>query len=149
MLAMSPGINNRLSGPKEAISRNGEWAKRRTGEWASGRAGANLPAMWKLAEGCEISAEGFNPGLVDRMRGALKVAPEGRAHVSFPTSPGLKPWAKLYLPFSIPNPQRRCDSDLAQYSHTPILHHSAWPDSRTRTTTSTKRLVRAETATAL
>src|SRR5260221_7697342 len=33
-----------------------------------------------------------------------------------------------------------------QYSHTPILHHSAWPDSRTRTTTRTrtKRLVRAD-----
>jgi hypothetical protein len=26
------------------------------------------------------------------------------------------------------NPLCRCDSDLAQYSHTPILPHSAWPD---------------------
>jgi len=26
-----------------------------------------------------------------------------------------------------------CNSDLAQYCHTPILHHSAWPDSRTTT----------------
>jgi hypothetical protein len=42
MLAMSPGINDRLSAPK----------------------------------GREISAQGFNPGLVDRIRRALKVAPE-------------------------------------------------------------------------
>jgi hypothetical protein len=44
---------------------------------------------------------------------------------------------------SIPNPLRGCNSDLAQYSNTPTLHHSAWPDSRTRTTTRTrtKRLV--------
>jgi len=43
------------------------------------------------------------------------------------------------------NPLRGCDSDLAQYSNTPALHHSAWPDSRTRTTTRmrTKRLLRA------
>ena len=48
-------------------------------------------------------------------------------------------------PFSISKPLRGCNSDLAQCSNTPVLHHSAWPDSRTRTTTSTstKRLVRA------
>jgi len=40
---------------------------------------------------------------------------------------------------SIFNPLRGCNSNLAQYSNTPALHHSAWPDSRTRT----KRLVRA------
>ena len=52
----------------------------------------------------------------------------------------------LYRPFSTSNPAAAgCNSDLAQYSHTPILHHSAWPDSRTTTTTrtSTKSLVRA------
>jgi hypothetical protein len=50
-------------------------------------------------------------------------------------------------PFGASNPLRGCNSDLAQYSHTPILppatlrvamragHHSAWPDSRTRTST--------------
>jgi hypothetical protein len=85
MLAMSPGINNRLSAPK----------------------------------GREILAQGFNPGLVDRMRRALKVAPEEaslghryansigchksgasfRAHVFFTSNPGLKPWAKLCRPF--------------------------------------------------
>src|SRR5258708_11267193 len=61
-------------------------------------------------------------------------------------------------PLSIPNPAHAgCNSDLAQYSSTPArnasrsdaggptLHHSAWPDSRTRTTTRTrtKPLVRA------
>src|SRR5260221_10690906 len=45
----------------------------------------------------------------------------------------------FYRPFSIPNPaDAGCNSDLAQYSITPTLHHSAWPDSRTRTRT--KRL---------
>jgi hypothetical protein len=39
------------------------------------------------------------------------------------------------------NPLGGCDSDLAHYSHTPILQHSAWPDSRTTTRTRTKRLV--------
>jgi hypothetical protein len=29
------------------------------------------------------------------------------------------------VPFSIPNPLRECNSDLAQYSTTPTLHHSA------------------------
>jgi len=45
---------------------------------------------------------------------------------------------------SIFNPLRGCNSNLAQYSKTPALHHSAWPDSRTRTTTRTrtKRVVR-------
>jgi hypothetical protein len=33
-----------------------------------------------------------------------------------------------------------CNSDFAQYSPTPILHHSAWQDSRT----STKRRMRHE-----
>jgi adenosylcobinamide-phosphate synthase len=48
----------------------------------------------------------------------------------------------FYRPFSIPNPaDAGCNSDLAQYSITPTLHHSARPDSRTRTRT--KRLVRA------
>src|SRR6266436_4479595 len=55
-------------------------------------------------------------------------------------------------PLSIPSPAHAgCNSDLAQYSSTPArnasrsdaggptLHHSAWPDSRTRT----KPLVRA------
>jgi hypothetical protein len=37
-------------------------------------------------------------------------------------------------PESTPNPaDAGCNSKLAQYSNTPILHHSAWPDSRTRT----------------
>jgi predicted dehydrogenase len=44
------------------------------------------------------------------------------------------------VPFTIPNPLGGCNSDKAQYSKTPALHHSAWPDSRTRTRT--KRLVR-------
>src|SRR5260221_10054094 len=70
-------------------------------------------------------------------------------------------------PHEHPNQLRGCNSDLAQYSNTPSLHHSARPDSRTRTTTRTacptklylprlaallasevgrtKRLVRAET----
>jgi len=46
---------------------------------------------------------------------------------------------------STPNPaDAGCNSQLAQYSNTPILHHSAWPDSRTRTRTRTrtKRLTR-------
>jgi hypothetical protein len=48
----------------------------------------------------------------------------------------LQAWS---APSGNPNPaDAGCNSDLAQYSHTPILHHSAWPDSRTRT----KRLVR-------
>ena len=34
-------------------------------------------------------------------------------------------------PSSILNLQRRSNSDLAQYSHTPILYHCARPDSRT------------------
>src|SRR5260221_14636091 len=48
-------------------------------------------------------------------------------------------------PHEHPYPLRGCNSDLAQYSNTPSLHHSARPDSRTRTTTRTrtKRLVRA------
>jgi hypothetical protein len=45
---------------------------------------------------------------------------------------------KFGRPFSTSNPLRGCNSDFAQYSHTPILHHSAWPDSRTRTTTRTR-----------
>jgi len=51
----------------------------------------------------------------------------------------------LYRPFSTPKPVRGSNSDLAQYSNTPALHHSARPDSRRRTTTRTrtKRLVRA------
>src|SRR5260221_210139 len=46
-------------------------------------------------------------------------------------------------PHEHPYPLRGCNSDLAQYSNTPALHHSARPDSRTRTTTRTrtKRLV--------
>jgi hypothetical protein len=40
------------------------------------------------------------------------------------------------------NPIRGCNSDLAQYSHTPIFHHSVSPDSRT----STKRLVVVRTS---
>src|SRR5258707_15415044 len=49
--------------------------------------------------------------------------------------------------FQHPYPLRGCNSDLAQYSITPSLHHSARPDSRTRTTTRTrtKRPVRAGT----
>jgi hypothetical protein len=35
------------------------------------------------------------------------------------------------------------NSDNAQYSSTPKLHHSAWPDSRTTTRTRTKRLTSA------
>lgn len=31
-------------------------------------------------------------------------------------------------PFSVPNPPRGCNSDSAQYSITPLLHHSAWPE---------------------
>ena len=31
-------------------------------------------------------------------------------------------------PFSISNPLRGCNSDLAQCSNTPVFHHSAWPD---------------------
>ena len=46
------------------------------------------------------------------------------------------------VPFTIPNPLGGCNSDKAQYSKTPALHHSAWPDSRTTTRTRTKRLVR-------
>src|SRR5260370_10808666 len=48
-------------------------------------------------------------------------------------------------PEGISNPLRGCNSDVTQYSNTPTLHHSARPDSRTRTTTRmrTKRLVRA------
>src|SRR5260221_4797488 len=44
-------------------------------------------------------------------------------------------------PHEHPYPLRGCNSDIAQYSHTPILHHSAWPTIRT-TRTRTKRLVR-------
>src|SRR5260221_10043473 len=44
------------------------------------------------------------------------------------------------VPASIPNPLSECNSDLAQYSTTPTLHHSAWPDSRT------KRLVSHQSA---
>jgi hypothetical protein len=88
--------------------------------------------MLSAPKGREISAQGFNPGLVDRIRRALKVAPEeaslghryansigcrksgasfppslayaelrrtGRAHDSFTSNPGLKPWAKLCRPF--------------------------------------------------
>ena len=40
--------------------------------------------------------------------------------------------------FSIHNPLSGCSSDLAQTVHSPIPHHSAWQDSRTRTTTSTR-----------
>jgi hypothetical protein len=36
----------------------------------------------------------------------------------------------FFRPFSIPNPLRGCNSDSAQYSNTPLLHHSAWPDSK-------------------
>src|SRR5258707_4860569 len=47
-------------------------------------------------------------------------------------------------PHEHPYPLRGCNSDLAQYSNTPTLHHSARPGSGTRTTTSTrtKRLLR-------
>src|SRR5258707_7341435 len=56
----------------------------------------------------------------------------------------------MQRPSSIPNPLRGCNLDWAQYSNTParnasrsdaggpILHHSARPDSRTRTTTRTR-----------
>src|SRR5260370_28096713 len=42
-------------------------------------------------------------------------------------------------PSSIPNPRRGCNSYLAKYSNTPILHHSARPTIRTTTRTRTKR----------
>jgi len=52
-------------------------------------------------------------------------------------SPGLADTQNR--PESTSNPaDAGCNSQLAQYSNTPILHHSAWPDSRTRTRT--KRL---------
>jgi hypothetical protein len=39
---------------------------------------------------------------------------------------------ELNCPISTSNPaDAGCNSYFAQYSHTPILHHSAWPDSRT------------------
>ena len=38
---------------------------------------------------------------------------------------------KHLTPPSIPNPLRGCNSNLAHYSNTTILHHSAGPDSRT------------------
>src|SRR5258708_20383667 len=42
----------------------------------------------------------------------------------------------FYRPFSIPNPaDAGCNSDLAEYSNTPTLHHSAPPASRTSTRT--------------
>jgi hypothetical protein len=56
-------------------------------------------------------------------------------------SPGFSPgWATPQdRPESTPNPaDAGCNSKLAQYSNTPILHHSAWPDSRTSTTTRTR-----------
>jgi hypothetical protein len=31
----------------------------------------------------------------------------------------------VFRPFSVSNPLRGCNSDLAHYSNTPILHHSA------------------------
>jgi hypothetical protein len=42
---------------------------------------------------------------------------------------------------------RGCNSDLAQYSHTPVLHHSARPESRTRTRTTTTTRTRTRTRT--
>ena len=48
----------------------------------------------------------------------------------------------LLSPHSPPNPAVvGCNSDLAQYSNTPALHHSARPDSRTRTACPTKLVV--------
>jgi hypothetical protein len=57
---------------------------------------------------------------------------------------GLNPGRVLQevCPESTSNPaDGGCNSPNAQYSSSPILHHSAWPDSRTRATTrtSTKR----------
>src|SRR5258708_1472859 len=42
-------------------------------------------------------------------------------------------------PSSSPTPLLGCNTDLAQYSNTPILHHSARPTIRTTTRTRTKR----------
>jgi hypothetical protein len=75
------------------------------------------------------------PGKSGRRLGLSRAAATGY-------SPGLQPWVdglKRARPESTPNPaDAGCNSKLAQYSNTPILHHSAWPDSRTRTTTRTR-----------
>jgi hypothetical protein len=56
-------------------------------------------------------------------------------------------WSSRHRPKRLAsNPLRGCNSDLAQYSHPPTLHHSAWPDSRTTTRTRTRtRTKRAHT----
>jgi hypothetical protein len=81
-------------------------------------------------------------------------AEDGNSDLPFVWS--ISPYVKhrFYRPFRTSNPLRGCNSDLAQYSHTPVLppatlrvamragHHSAWPDSRTRTTTRTRTRTR-------
>jgi hypothetical protein len=54
--------------------------------------------------------------------------------------PCCSPRFRFLRAFSTLNLARGCNSYFAQYSKTPKLNHSAWPDSRTRT----ERLVEAK-----
>jgi hypothetical protein len=95
------------------------------------------------------SASTYGNGRHDITNGTFGSFPGAACYPRFPASPTIEPVLRIRYtpsksgsPSSIPNPAvAGCNSNLAQYSNTPTLHHSAWPDSRTRTTTRTKRLV--------
>jgi len=85
------------------------------------------------------TAQAFRPGKV-RPELALKGRPNRlgatRHHTIVDNDTCGSKLTHFGRPFSNPNPaDAGCNSDLVQYSNTPILHHSAWPDSRTRTRT--------------
>jgi hypothetical protein len=102
---------------------------------------APADAVW----GCRKGGRCLGVHFVHHLRSPSQdrsTAPLGRARF-LNRYLGLKPQAESFCPFGIPNlAVARCNSDLAQYSNTPALHHSAWPDSRTRTTTRTSALWR-------
>jgi hypothetical protein len=75
--------------------------------------------------------------LSGRARRDRSDAPKGQKNLAQGFNPGLR--VRTMRPESTPNPaDAGCNSDNAQHSSTPKLHHSACQDSRTRTRT--KRL---------
>jgi len=78
--------------------------------------------------------------LSGRARRDRSDAPKGQKNLAQGFNPGLR--VRPMRPESTPNPASAgCNSDNAQHSSTPKLHHSARQDSRTRTACPTKLLL--------
>ena len=109
-----------------------------------GHRGRNLDSVSRRAWNLSRRGKRTQPGVSTPGIDKITPRPVGAAEGDF-ALPNREPDLRLTIcrPFSISNPLRGCNSDLAQCSNTPVLHHSAWPDSRTTTSTRTNRLVRA------